>query len=208
MVIAPTNLPLWITFARLVASPIFVILFWLGLRGSGYGAPIEELVADIRPGYLIAAWALMLLQEMSDLVDGHIARLHGTVTDLGKLVDPLADTLSHVGAMLCLMWVGLVPFWVLLIVYYREAVVGTLRVIAAKEGYVIQARPSGKIKSLTMAVAANTIVGFLVVPHYVEGMRDLVQPVSFWLSVLVAVGAVVSLVDYYIAINRIAARSK
>lgn len=205
MVIAPTNLPLWITFARLVASPIFVLLFWLGLRGSGYGAPVETLITDISPGYLIAAWGLMFLQEASDLVDGAIARHHGTVTDLGKLVDPLADTLSHMGALLCLMWVGLIPFWVLVIVYYREAVVGTLRVIAAKEGYVVQARPSGKIKSLILAVAANTIVGFLVVSHYVEGLRGLVAPVAFVLSILVALGAMISLVDYYLAINRIAA---
>ena len=206
MVIAPTNLPLWITFARLVLSPVFVVLFWMGLRGSGYGAPVEELIADINPAFLIAAWAIMLLQEASDLVDGHIARLHGTVTDLGKLVDPLADTLSHVGAFLCLMWVGLFPFWVLLIVYYREAVVSTLRIIAAKEGYVVQARPSGKLKSLSQAAAANLIVGLLVVSHYVPDLRYLVSPVSLGLSILVAVGALASLVDYYIAINRLASR--
>ncbi len=206
VVIAPTNLPLWITFSRLVASPIFVLLFWLGLRGSGYGAPIETLIVDIRPEFLIAAWALMFLQEVSDLVDGAIARHHGTVTDLGKLVDPLADTLSHVGAFLCLMWVGLIPFWVLLVVYYREAVVSTLRVIAAKEGYVVQARPSGKIKALSQAIAANLIVGFLVVAHYVEGLRDLVAPVAQVLSILVALGALISLIDYYLAINRIAGR--
>jgi CDP-diacylglycerol--glycerol-3-phosphate 3-phosphatidyltransferase len=206
VVIAPTNLPLWITFARLVASPIFVLLFWAGLRGSGYGAPIDALISDLRPEYLIAAWALMFLQEMSDLVDGAIARYHGTVTDLGKLVDPLADTLSHVGAFLCLMWVGLIPFWVLLIVYYREAVVGTLRVIAAKEGYVVQARPSGKIKSLSQAIAANVIVGFLVVSHYVVGLRGLVAPVAWILSILVALGALISLVDYYLAISRVAGK--
>jgi CDP-diacylglycerol--glycerol-3-phosphate 3-phosphatidyltransferase len=203
VVIAPTNLPLWITFARLVASPIFVLLFWLGLRGSGYGAPVDELIVDLAPGYLIAAWALMFLQEASDLVDGAIARHHGTVTDLGKLVDPLADSLSHVGALLCLMWVGLIPFWVLVIVYYREAVVGTLRVIAAKTGHVVQARVSGKIKSLILAFAANTLVGFLVVSHYAESFRPLVIPVAQILSVVVSLGAVVSLVDYYLAINRI-----
>ena len=91
----------------------------------------------------------------------------------------------------------------LVIVYYREAVVGTLRVIAAKTGHVVQARVSGKIKSLILAFAANTLVGFLVVSHYAESFRPLVIPVAQILSVVVSLGAVVSLVDYYLAINRI-----
>ncbi|MBP7124826.1 CDP-alcohol phosphatidyltransferase family protein [Myxococcota bacterium] len=203
MLLIPTNLPNGISFARLIASPVFVFLFWMGLRGSGYGSTPEELVRDLNVGYLVAAWALMFLQEASDLVDGWIARRQGIVTDLGKLVDPLADALSHVGALLCLMWVGLIPFWVLVVVYYREAVVGTLRVLAAKEGYVVQARPSGKVKSLTLAVAANTIVGWLVVSHWVEGLRVFVGPVAFGLGVLVSLGSLVSLVDYYRAVSRL-----
>jgi len=125
------NLPTLITIGRLVFSPLVIVLFYLSVRESGYGAPIDAMLGQLNPVMLAWTFGLLVLQEISDAVDGEIARRSKAVTDLGKLLDPLADTMSHIGVLLGLMWVGLVPLWLLVVVYYREAVVATLRTLAA-----------------------------------------------------------------------------
>ena len=201
------NLPLKITAARLFASPLLILLFWLSLQGTGYGKSTVDMVLTLKPGLMLAAFVLLLLQQASDMVDGYLARKHKEVTDLGKLVDPLADTIANFGAYLCLMWVGLIPFWLLFIMYIRESAVSTLRVIAASEGVVVAARLSGKMKSLSLAVGANLLFLLLLIAHYVPdastasaaGVLDTVAMVVSWI-----VGAImiISLADYYFAITR------
>lgn len=176
-----------------------VLLFWLGVRHTGYGAPVDEMAARADPLFVALAFVILLAQEASDIVDGELARRNKAVTDFGKLLDPLADTMSHVGALMCLLWVGLVPLWLLLIVYYREAVVATLRVLAAKQGVVVAARASGKVKSLTQAIAATGLFGTLLVTHYVPALPlALVAEIVSW---IVGVVTLFSLVDYFRAIR-------
>lgn len=193
------NLPTLITITRLALSPFVVLLFWLGVRHTGYGAPVDEMAARADPLFVALAFVILLAQEASDIVDGELARRNKAVTDFGKLLDPLADTMSHVGALMCLLWVGLVPLWLLLIVYYREAVVATLRVLAAKQGVVVAARASGKVKSLTQAIAATGLFGTLLVTHYVPALPlALVAEIVSW---IVGVVTLFSLVDYFRAIR-------
>ena len=168
MKISFNNIPLKITAARLFTSPLLVLLFWMSLKGSGYGSTPEELVRDLKPGLMLAAFILLLLQQVSDMVDGYIARKHKVVTNLGKLADPLADTIANFGAYLCLMWVGLIPFWLLFVMYVRESSVSTLRILAAHEGVVVAARLSGKLKSLSLAIGADILFIVLFAAHYLE----------------------------------------
>ena len=194
------NVPLKITAARLVASPVLVLLFWLSLKGSGYGSDPAEFVATMKPGLMLAAFLLFLAQQGSDMIDGYIARKHKVVTDLGKLADPLADTIANFGAYLCLMWVGLIPFWLLFIMYVREASVSTLRIMAAHEGVVVAARPSGKIKSLSLAIGADILFIVLFTAHYHAGVP--VALVAHIISWVVGAIMVISLFDYYYAITK------
>lgn len=201
------NIPLKITAARLFASPILVLLFWLSLHGSGYGKTTADLIHTLKPGLLMAAFGLLLLQQLSDMVDGYLARKHKEVTDFGKLVDPLADTIANFGAYLCLMWVGLIPFWLLFIMYIRESSVSTLRVIAASEGVVVAARLSGKMKSLSLAIGANVLFLVLLLAHYApDASAAKAASILDWVAMIVSwiVGAtmVISLADYYVAITR------
>ena len=138
------NLPNLITAARIVACPgVFFLVFLpsVSLR--------------------LLAFALFLIAALSDLWDGYLARKHGLITDLGKLLDPLADklllaatfipfyVLSHrddpVGS---LPWWGTLPLWVLLVILGREVAITVLRGWAARRGVVIPAGKSGKFKAL------------------------------------------------------------
>ncbi|HNZ03579.1 MAG TPA: CDP-alcohol phosphatidyltransferase family protein [Myxococcota bacterium] len=201
------NIPLKITAARLFLSPALVLLFWLAIKGSGYGQSTAELISTLKPGLFIAALAIFALQQLSDMVDGYLARKHKQVTDLGKLADPLADTISNFGAYLCLMWVGLIPFWLLFVMYVREASVSTLRVIAASNGLVVAARPSGKLKSLSLAVGADVLLMTMLVAHYVPTSASataitVLETVAMVVSWLVGAMMLISLADYYFAVTR------
>lgn len=206
MKISFNNLPLKITAARLITSPLLVLLFWLSLKGSGYGSDPDELVRTLKPGLMLSAFVLLLLQQLSDMVDGYIARKHKVVTNLGKLADPLADTIANFGAYLCLMWVGLIPFWLLFVMYVRESSVSTLRILAAHEGVVVAARVSGKMKSLSLAIGADILFIVLFAAHYHPGVP--VQPIADVISWAVGAIMVISLVDYYFAITKIRAKGR
>jgi len=180
----------------LAACPIFVLLFYLAVPGPGF----DGLVEGVDPVMLSVALGLLFIQEISDIVDGAVARRRGVVTDFGKLLDPLADTLGHMGTFLCLMWVGVVPLWLLVILYYREAVIGTLRIIAAKRGIVIAARTSGKLKSICLGGGSVLLIAMIIVSHYLPSFPlPLIAMVFSW---IIATVAVVSGLDYTLAIHR------
>jgi len=190
-----TTLPTRITIGRLVAAPIFLVLFGLAAPFRGKG----DLLKDLDPILMGAALVLLLLQEASDIVDGFVARRRGEVSDLGRLLDPLADTLSHMGAFFLLMEIGLVPVWLIVVMYYREAMVSTLRVLAAKNGIVVAARISGKLKAVCQGGAVNVLIMLMLAAHYEPRVPVyLIAEVFSWI-----LGAVTlySLVDYFVAIR-------
>ena len=193
MTFGPTTVPTRITYARLLSCPVFVFLFWLAVPGQGLG--VDGLARDLDPLPLAFAFGLLLLQEASDIVDGVIARRRGQVTDFGKLLDPLADTLSHMGAFMCLMWVGLIPLWLVLVMYYREGIVGTLRILAARSSVVVGARMSGKVKAVAQGAGANLLLLLMIIAHYEPRvpLREVAEAVTW----VVGATAVLSLVDYY-----------
>ena len=131
------NLPNKLTMLRIILIPVFLVLV---------------LVESIPLHYL---WALLvyLIACFTDTLDGHIARSRGLVTDFGKLMDPLADKLLVVAAMLLFVEQHRMPAWALLLVVAREFAVTGLRLIAVDNGRVIAAAWSGKIKTASTMVA-------------------------------------------------------
>lgn len=123
------------------------------------------------------------------------------MTEMGKVLDPLADTLNHVGAFLCLMWAGLAPLWLLLLLYYREAVVATLRVIAATKGLVVGARLSGKAKSVVLGGSAAFTIFFLLLAHYWPEVP--VKNIATGLCALSGAVVAYSFGDYVVAIAKL-----
>ena len=138
------NLPNFITVSRIALCPI---LFWLAMSTD----------TNARFG----AFALFTLAGLSDILDGYLARRDGLVTDLGKLLDPIADKLllavtlipvyliSHRGGPLDeVPWIGPLPLWVLFVIFGRELFITVFRAYAARKGVVIAAGWSGKRKAM------------------------------------------------------------
>jgi len=148
------TLPNVITLGRIAACPA---VFFLVLTPS----------VSLR----IAAWVLFIAAALSDLWDGYLARKHGLITDLGKLLDPLADKLLLVatfvpfyilshgrGQVGPLPFLGPLPMWVVLVIFGREILITLFRSYAAGRGVVISAGKSGKYK----AFMQNLFIGGLL----------------------------------------------
>lgn len=188
------------TVFRLLASPIVVFLFWLAVPPHP-----ADLIGSINPWLLFAANWILFFADVTDMLDGWVARKYGEVSDFGKLVDPLADKIIHLGGYICLMYAGLAGLWVVIILLYRELVVGTLRVMAGKHGVVVQARISGKLKTLAQATALNWLFLFIFIKYFWHPFP--LRTVAEILNIIVVTITLYSGWDYYRAITRLIRRS-
>jgi len=109
-------------------------------------------------GYAFAI-AIFLIASLTDILDGHLARRRNQVSNLGKLLDPIADKLLISAALIVLVEKQLAPAWAVVVILGREFIVTGLRSVAATEGVIIQAQTLGKIKMWAQCVA---IVALLV----------------------------------------------
>ncbi len=114
----------------------------------------------------MAAFLIACLFEITDVVDGYIARRHRQVSDVGKLLDPFADSVSRFSVFLCLLADGYVPVWMVALVFYRDALVSYLRIGAATYAVVMAARLSGKIKAVVQGFATVGITFLIAAREY------------------------------------------
>jgi CDP-diacylglycerol--glycerol-3-phosphate 3-phosphatidyltransferase len=139
-----------ITLIRVAFIPIFMLCMYL----SGG-----------RPGYwLWIALAIFIVASVTDYVDGFIARKYNQVSDFGKFLDPLADKLLTLAAMVMFCEWGIVSAWVLMIVLAREFAVTGLRLVAVGKGVVIAAGWSGKVKTASSMVGLCLLMAFPMIP--------------------------------------------
>ncbi len=136
------TLPNKITVARIVLAPLFFISYFLPLWTGRLNGVSAYLILIIFAGI-----------EISDFLDGYLARKHDFVIDLGKVMDPFADVLSRVTYFLCFAFTGLMPLWVFLIIIYRELAITFLRMMMMGKGIVVAASLWGKLKAITYAVS-------------------------------------------------------
>lgn len=108
---------------------------------------------------------LIGISELSDAFDGHLARKYNQVTDLGKILDPMADSIARISVFMTFTLEPVrLPMILVFIFLYRDSVVSTLRTICAFRGFALAARLSGKIKAVIQAVAAFMVL-LLMIPH-------------------------------------------
>ncbi|WP_159810325.1 CDP-diacylglycerol--glycerol-3-phosphate 3-phosphatidyltransferase [Cellulomonas citrea] len=139
------TLPNVLTMARIALVPVFALVFLLD-GGTSVGARL-------------AATALFVLAAVTDKVDGWLARRWGQITDLGKLLDPIADKLL-IGTALCLLsWVGELPWWITVVVLVRELGITVLRFFLLRY-VVLPASRGGKLKTALQSVA----IGLFLLP--------------------------------------------
>ena len=111
-------------------------------------ALVPVLVALMMRSLFLAAFVCFVAASLTDLLDGQIARRYHLVTTFGKLMDPLADKVLVMAAMLCLVEIGMAPAWMVIVILAREFLVTSLRLVAAGEGTVIAADRFGKAKTV------------------------------------------------------------
>ena len=121
-----------ITLVRIVLIPVFLVLAYLGHTWWALGV------------YIVAC--------ISDTVDGYIARRYKQVTDFGKFIDPLADKMLVLAAMVYFVEIGVMPGWAVAVVLFREFAVSGLRMIAVGKGRVIAAAWTGKVKTFSQMI--------------------------------------------------------
>jgi CDP-diacylglycerol--glycerol-3-phosphate 3-phosphatidyltransferase len=101
----------------------------------------------------IIAGAVFILASITDAVDGYVARKRSLVTNLGKFIDPIADKILVVAALISLVELGALPAWMVVIIVSREFIVSGIRMVAAAEGVVIHASLAGKTKTVSQIIA-------------------------------------------------------
>ncbi|HYM87713.1 MAG TPA: CDP-diacylglycerol--glycerol-3-phosphate 3-phosphatidyltransferase [Nitrospiraceae bacterium] len=147
------NLPNFITFTRILLIPVFVVLF-----------------ATPTPNRSLSAALVFAIAAVTDLLDGYLARRNGQVTTLGQLLDPIADKLLVLSALILLVNVDRVSALVAIFIIAREVAVTGVRAIAAGEGMVIAAETTGKYK---MALQVVAIVLLILEDTFVSDLGNL-----------------------------------
>ena len=118
------NLPNKLTVLRVCMVPVFVVfMLW-----NGFGTASKYVAA-----------AIFILASMTDWLDGYLARKNNLVTDFGKFMDPIADKLLVCSALICLVEIGALAAWIVIIIIGREFIISGFRLVASDQGVVIAA---------------------------------------------------------------------
>lgn len=168
-----------VTALRLLFGPLFFFIY-----------PIDHV------GAKIIGLLLVICSEVSDGIDGYLARRRNETTDFGKLFDPFADSISRFTFFLTFMKVGLAAPWMMLIIFYRDSLVSYIRLMASTQKIIVSARKTGKIKAVTQATACITIICFDILSKLITGIP--IQEISGVMMSIVVVITFYSAVDYLI----------
>lgn len=179
----------YVTFIRIFISPIFLLLY------------VEREFLDISP--IVLPYMLIFLlgvSELSDAFDGYVARKYNQVTDLGKILDPMADSIYRTSVFLTFTQPPINLHLLLVFIFlYRDSVVSTLRTICALKGFALAARPSGKIKAVVQAVAAFIIL-VLMIPESMGYMTtQTLHIAATWVTAVAGMYALFSAAEYIYA---------
>src|SRR3989440_3039370 len=170
----PLTLPNVLTVLRILAVPVIVV----------------ALLAATPNGDALAA-GVFALAALTDGLDGYFARSRGAVTTFGKLMDPLADKLLIVAALISLVSLHRLAAWVAMVIIARELAVTGLRALAAERGVVIAASWLGKVKTILQVAALFALIA--------------ANPAPTWVDVLVYAAVamtVISGIDYFFGLRR------
>ena len=166
------NLPNKLTMFRVILIPFFVVF----------------LLVDITTYDKWIALAIFIVASLTDLLDGKIARKYNLVTNFGKFMDPLADKLLVCSALICLVSLGRIAAWMVIVIIAREFIISGFRLIASDNGVVIAASYWGKFKTTFQMVMICLMIADI--PQI-----SLVTDIVMWAAVILTV---VSLVDYLV----------
>jgi CDP-diacylglycerol--glycerol-3-phosphate 3-phosphatidyltransferase len=178
------NLPNLITVVRILLAPLFI---WMLLADAGQDGALRW-----------AAAVLFILAIATDGIDGAIARKYNLVTDLGKLLDPIADKVLTGGALLALSILGELWWWVTIVILIRELGITVFRFVMLRDR-VIPASRGGKLKTIMQSVA----ISLFLVPLWLV-LGDWIRWVDYAAMAVALVLTVSTGIDYLVAARRVA----
>jgi len=179
----------YLTLLRILLGPIFLIIY---KEHTFFGIDLIAL-----PYVLLI---LLGLAELSDICDGYFARKYNEVTDIGKILDPMVDSIYRISIFLTFTIPPInLPMWVVFVFFYRDSVISILRIMCALKGMALAARPSGKVKAIMQGIAINAI-SFLLIPYSLNilALKHL-QNISYFIALTTAIYTVFSGLDYILA---------
>ena len=161
-----------LTILRVILIPFFVVaLLWDG----GQNQTLRYVSA-----------AIFIVASLTDMLDGKIARKYNLVTNFGKFMDPLADKLLVCSALICLIELGQIPSWMVIIIISREFIISGFRLVASDNGVVIAASYWGKFKTTFQMIAVVLLI--LQIPPL-----HILTQICVWIALILTI---VSLIDY------------
>ena len=132
------------------------------------------------------ALAIFIIASLTDLIDGKIARKYNLVTNFGKFMDPLADKLLVCSAMICLVKMGRIPGWIVIVIISREFIISGFRLVASDKGVVIAANYWGKFKTTFQMIMVCLMIANIE-------QISLLTNIIMWIALALTV---ISLIDY------------
>lgn len=177
------NLPNKLTIIRVILVPIMVIIPFFNIQGEWLNIPISLWLID----------AIFIIASITDKLDGYIARSRNQVTTFGKFLDPLADKILVLAAMIMLVEFSKLPGWIPIVVLTREFIVSGYRLIAVeKGGKVIAASVWGKLKTVTQMLAI--IIAFIDLSSFCEFIAGNLSGISLWINVISSMLMIISVI--------------
>ena len=177
------NLPNKLTVVRMVLVPFFVAAL---------------LLSKTNDSLKWVALALFVIASLTDFADGYIARKYNLVTNFGKFMDPLADKILTISGMICLVELGRIPSWIVVIIVAREFIISGFRLVAAENGVVIAANYWGKFKTTFQMIMI--ILMIMNIPQL-----QIVTNIVMWIALALTL---ISLWTYIMANNQVLAGEK
>jgi len=149
------NIPNILSLLRVFLAPLVLIFLTFKFTYAVY--TVEELDLRVTYGDILAG-AVFILAALTDTADGYIARKKGMVTNLGKFIDPVADKILVMAALISLVELQRIPAWIVVVILSRDLIVTGVRMVAAAEGVVIPASRGGKIKTVFQIIAISMLI--------------------------------------------------
>ena len=166
------NIPNQLTTLRVLLIPVFIFFFTSKISGGHY-----------------IAVAVFIIASLTDFLDGYLARKNNLVTNFGKIMDPFADKLLVLTALIYLAIEHTIPGWIVIVIIARELLVTSLRALAADNGIILAARNLGKYKTVSQMLS----IIFLTIGIHTIGMILLYIAVAL---------TIISLIDYLVQLNK------
>lgn len=171
------NIPNILSLSRIALAPVIVSLMF---AQNIYAA--------------ICLFILTVIAEVTDALDGYTARKYNVVSDMGKVLDPFADTVLHLTIFTGFLIIGYMPFWMFIIALYRDMLSMFVRIVGGLRGFAVAAKLSGKLKTASRAFAVFIIFFMNILKNY--GVHLNAEKIAYYTLLIVTAITVYSFFDY------------